>query len=154
MKSLFGLVIGFVNIECSANVLSQDNIGLKQYEISNFGKPSVHNYGYWEYDEYLGVGAGAVARIKNNRYYPIKDIKDYIQNPLYTKIEKLSENDIIIEKILLGFRCNIGVDSAILSTKQIKRLNVLSQQNLVSLKNNRYYNNNYLLADEIALNII
>jgi len=31
-----------------------------QYEISNFGKPCIHNLGYWEGKEYTGLGSGAV----------------------------------------------------------------------------------------------
>ena len=31
-----------------------------QYEISNFGKPCIHNLGYWDGIEYTGIGAGAV----------------------------------------------------------------------------------------------
>lgn len=36
--------------------------GFEQYEISNFAKPgfrSAHNWGYWEGEDYLGLGAGA-----------------------------------------------------------------------------------------------
>jgi oxygen-independent coproporphyrinogen-3 oxidase len=45
--------------------------GFHQYEISNFAKnkesESKHNYGYWQHKEYLGVGAGAVGYVKNQR---------------------------------------------------------------------------------------
>jgi oxygen-independent coproporphyrinogen-3 oxidase len=43
-----------------------DEFGLKQYEISNYAVPgfeSQHNLAYWNYDEYLGIGAGAHGRM-------------------------------------------------------------------------------------------
>ncbi|XPV53903.1 MAG: hypothetical protein ACNI3H_02355 [Halarcobacter ebronensis] len=67
--------------------------GFSQYEISNFAKDksfqSKHNFGYWEHKEYLGVGAGAVGYVNNKRYYPNKDLDEYIKNPISYEIEDL-----------------------------------------------------------------
>ena len=35
-----------------------------------------HNYGYWSKDDYIGVGAGAVACIENRRMYKQKNIEN------------------------------------------------------------------------------
>jgi len=33
----------------------------EQYEVSNYGRyKSIHNLGYWQLKDYIGVGAGAV----------------------------------------------------------------------------------------------
>lgn len=45
--------------------------GLERYEISNFarlGFESQHNMNYWNYGEYLGIGAGAHSRINIDRH--------------------------------------------------------------------------------------
>ena len=134
------------------------SIGFNQYEIANFSTnekfESKHNYGYWSKDDYIGVGAGAVACIENRRMYKQKNIEKYIQNPIYEDIEELSSDDIKAEKVLLGFRCKFGVDLNILSSKELKKVDDLVVENRVCIKENRVYNNNFLLADEIALYIL
>jgi len=64
--------------------------GWEQYEISNFGRRICrHNYGYWEYRPYLGLGSGAVGRIGNARFYPAEDPGAYIEDPLSRRVEPL-----------------------------------------------------------------
>ena len=67
--------------------------GFHQYEISNFAKnkesESKHNYGYWQHKEYLGVGAGAVGYVNQQRHYPSKSIEEYIKNPLAFEVEEI-----------------------------------------------------------------
>ncbi len=126
--------------------------GFKQYEISNFGSyQSQHNLGYWKYKDYMGVGAGAVGKLHTKRYYPTPDIEAYIQNPLQIKEEQLQEEDLRIEKIFLGFRSCVGVDSKILTKEELQRANILLQEKKLSLKKGIFYNDEYLLADEITL---
>ena len=79
--------------------------GFKQYEISNFGTyQSTHNLGYWQYKDYIGLGSGAVGKLNNDRFYPTPKLESYIKNPLDIKEENLSDEDMKIEKIFLGFR--------------------------------------------------
>lgn len=126
--------------------------GFEQYEISNFGTyNSVHNLGYWEYEEYLGVGAGAVGRYRDKRYYPQPDIEKYIQNPLEVTTEQLSDEDIKIEKIFLGLRSSVGIDENILNKHERGKADLLVQENKLDFKNKTYFNRDYLLSDEIAL---
>ena len=132
--------------------------GFTQYEISNFSKAkkyeSRHNYGYWQHKNYLGVGAGAVGFIKNYRYYPKISIEEYITNPLNYEIEDLSKEDLVIEKVLLGLRCSNGFDKIILDKIQQKRVNELISEKKLEQKENKVYNKNFLLADELALYIL
>jgi oxygen-independent coproporphyrinogen-3 oxidase len=135
-----------------------EKLGFKQYEIANFAIDeefeSKHNYGYWKHSEYLGVGAGAVACINNTREYSEKNIEKYIENPLLVEKEELSLEDIKAEKVLLGFRCKFGVPLEHLNENELKRANDLILERKLELKENRVFNNNYLLADELALYIL
>jgi oxygen-independent coproporphyrinogen-3 oxidase len=126
--------------------------GFTHYEISNFGLyQSAHNKGYWELDNYLGIGAGAVGYIDGIRYYPHTDIDAYISSPLYTREEVLSNNDILTEKIFLGLRSNIGIAKDILSPKAIEKANFLVSESKLTSSSTHYYNPDFFLSDEIAL---
>ena len=148
------------NIDMAQYIFDQLlNFGFKQYEISNFAKStqsqSIHNFGYWEKDNYLGVGAGAVGAIDDKRYYPQKDIPNYIKEPLkYEQIETLDKEDIRFEKIFLGLRSDVGVDIDILKKDELKKLDILVKEDKITIKNNKFYNTNFLITDEIVMFLI
>ena len=144
------------NMKITNNLFNKiKEYGFTQYEISNFGKyQSKHNIGYWQYKDYLGIGAGAVGKIGNKRYYPDRDIKNYIKNPLLYNYENLTYQNIKDEKILLGLRSLVGIDISIFTKTEIKRVETLIKNNKIFLKNNKIFNKNFLLSDEIALFII
>jgi oxygen-independent coproporphyrinogen-3 oxidase len=129
-----------------------------QYEISNFAKnenyKSKHNYGYWEHKEYLGIGCGAVGFYKNNRRYTNKDLDAYIKNPMDIEFESLSDDDIKTEKILLGFRCDNGVDIHLFTKEELGKIDTLIENDSLFINKRRVYNKNFLLADELALYIL
>jgi oxygen-independent coproporphyrinogen-3 oxidase len=126
--------------------------GFKQYEISNFGTyQSRHNLGYWQYRPYLGIGAGAVGSVNNIREYPHRDIQAYINAPLFVTTETLSDEEIKNERLFLGFRSVVGVNKELLNKKELKRAELLVNENKITCKNNTFYNNDYLLSDEIVL---
>ena len=126
--------------------------GFKQYEISNFGTyQSKHNIGYWEHKNYIGLGSGAVGFLDDTRYYPTTSIENYIANPLDIRKEKLSSEDIKIEKIFLGLRSLVGVEQKILSAKERKQADLLLKEKKLTCKEGKYYNCDYLLSDELAL---
>lgn len=61
--------------------------GFGRYEVSAFGKiPSQHNLNYWQFGDYIGIGAGAHGKITNLKSKEIirtlksKAPKDYIKN--------------------------------------------------------------------------
>ena len=124
----------------------------EHYEISNFGSyHSKHNLGYWQYKEYMGVGSGAVGRFKDKRLYPTSNIENYIKNPLTIETEELTEEDMKIEKILLGLRCCVGVAKELLTQEEFLKANILHEEKKLTFKDGVFYNTEYLLADEIAL---
>jgi len=128
--------------------------GLPSYEISNFGTyQSKHNKGYWEYKDYLGIGSGAVGFLKNRRFYTENDLHNYIHNPLEIKEERLNQEDIKNEKILLGLRSNVGFSELLLSEAELQRAQHLIEEQKLTYHDRRYYNKNFFLADELTLYI-
>ncbi len=126
--------------------------GFKQYEISNFGSyKSKHNLGYWKYDDYIGLGSGAVGKLKSQRFYPSSDIKTYIATPTDAQKEQLSDEDQTIEKIFLGLRSCVGIKKELLDKKELLQAQILVKEKKLYLINDTFYNYDYLLADEIAL---
>lgn len=135
-----------------------NEIGFKQYEISNFSinenHQSQHNFGYWQHKNYLGVGCGAVGFMNDHRYYTQKDLPKYINNPLSYEIEQLSQEDIKVEKILLGLRCSNGFEIDLLNEGEVQRVEELVSQGKLVLKDTKVCNPDFLLADELALFIL
>lgn len=63
------------------------NHGLAQYEVSAFSKPGFecqHNLNYWQFGDYIGIGAGAHGKITDmnskmiTRYWKTRYPKDYL----------------------------------------------------------------------------
>ena len=76
--------------------------GYPQYEVSNFGLPSVHNCGYWQGEDYIGIGAGAHGRI-------------HIDNKIFAtthhrQLEELTPQERAEELIIMGLRILEGID--------------------------------------------
>ena len=129
--------------------------GFTHYEISNFGSyQSKHNKGYWELEDYIGAGAGAVGFLKDTRYYPQTNIEFYISDPLNITEEALTEDELLTEKIFLGLRSSIGVQKSLLSEKMIEKADILCKEKKLLSDTTHYYNDNFFLSDELALYIL
>jgi oxygen-independent coproporphyrinogen-3 oxidase len=125
------------------------------YEISNFGTyQSQHNLGYWNYKDYIGLGAGAVGFLKNTRFYPTTSIEGYIENPLNISEEILTQEEIKTEKLFLGLRCDTGVEEKVLNLDERLRADVLVKESKLIKNGTKYRNKDFLLSDEIALYIL
>ncbi|MBC8493196.1 MAG: radical SAM family heme chaperone HemW [Candidatus Thioglobus sp.] len=88
--------------------------GFERYEVSAFGKnPSKHNLNYWEFGDYIGIGAGAHGKItlaqnwKVIRMLKSKSPKDYIEN--CKKTTETIEN-VTFEFMLNALRLKKGFD--------------------------------------------
>lgn len=94
------------------DLLSKNGYG--HYEISNFSKPgfeSKHNCKYWRCEEYLGLGLGASSYINGVRYANARRFEDYFDGYKRAESEKLSQDDMMSEFIILGLRMlKSGVD--------------------------------------------
>jgi oxygen-independent coproporphyrinogen-3 oxidase len=127
-----------------------------QYEISNFGKICIHNLGYWQGNEYIGIGAGAVGFRKKKlfRYYTQNNVYDYLKNPTKYEYEFLTKEDIKKEKIFLGLRSVIGFEEKILNSEEKERVKILINEDKLYKKENKIYSNDFLLADALTSYII
>ncbi len=98
--------------------------GLSQYEVSAYAKPDhacVHNRNYWEFGDYLGIGAGAHSKITDldkktiRRHWQIKHPNDYL-DPAKNKTAHstiLETKDIIFEFMLNALRLTQGVSTSL-----------------------------------------
>lgn len=126
--------------------------GLKQYEISSFGRyQSSHNRGYWKLSNYIGAGAGAVGFLGDTRYYPVTDIEQYIANPLNITKEPLTQDELLTERIFLGLRSNVGIQKSILPKSMREKAELLVSEKKLTEDEDNFYNIDYFLADEVAL---
>ncbi len=113
--------------------------GLSNYEISAYGKSdfeSRHNLNYWEFGDYLGIGAGAHGKIsekKNNenglnilRYHKTRLPRDYLSKTLIAQQSIVPESELPLEFLmnflrlkkplpLSSFQARTGLDAKILS---------------------------------------
>ena len=129
--------------------------GFKHYEISNFGTyQSTHNKGYWELEDYIGAGAGAVGFLKNTRFYPQTGIEQYISNPVKITEEHLTPDELLTEQIFLGLRSCIGIKKSILSKELLKNAQFLCNEKKLSFNDTHFHNDNFFLSDELALFIL
>lgn len=84
--------------------------GFNHYEISNYAKDgyaSVHNLGYWNCEEYIGIGAGACGYHHNNRWRNSISLKNYYQG-----IVEQTPIDLFLSKqefMMLGLRKLKGI---------------------------------------------
>ncbi|WP_428085976.1 radical SAM family heme chaperone HemW [Candidatus Thioglobus sp.] len=97
--------------------LLEDN-GFSRYEVSAFGKiPSKHNINYWQFGDYLGIGAGAHGKITSVKEQVIfrtlksKAPKDYINQRKKT-IEIINNPE--FELMLNALRLKHGFNESLL----------------------------------------
>ena len=69
-------------------------------------------------------------------------------------VEKIDDEDIKTEKILLGFRCSNGVELSLFDDKEKQKIDELIQYDKIYIENDKVFNKNFLLADELALYIL
>jgi len=115
--------------------------GFDHYETSNYAKPdhhSLHNQGYWQGKDYLGLGPSAVSTLSSTRHRNIPDTDSYIKliqslgNAIHES-EALTTEQRRIELIALGLRTSTGIPLTLLSEKSKDKANLLSEENLLSL---------------------
>lgn len=95
--------------------------GFEQYEISAYAKPGhqcQHNVNYWQFGDYIGIGAGAHGKITLSntkeiiRTQKTRTPRDYL-NPHKTYLSQSSvvkQEELAMEFFMNAFRLNQGVD--------------------------------------------
>ncbi len=100
-------------------------LGYKHYEISNFAKDgyqSIHNLTYWNNEQYYGFGLGASGYIGNIRYTNTKSINNYLKGN-YRLIEDKINNEVVMEnEMILGLRKRQGVDKKLFFKKYKQKI--------------------------------
>lgn len=85
----------------------------KQYEISAYAQENytcVHNKNYWEYGDYLGIGAGAHSKITDTkqqkiiRTHKVKNPKDYLAKNFIAEQNIVSQQELPYEFMLNALR--------------------------------------------------
>jgi len=121
--------------ENGSRLLNQS--GFHQYEVSAYSKsPSVHNLNYWEFGDYIGVGAGAhgkITKINSSeivRTLKVKSPKDYLvsvnknkQNSRINLVENLA-----FEFMLNSLRLIDGFDLKLFESRTGQSIELLKSQ--------------------------
>jgi putative oxygen-independent coproporphyrinogen III oxidase len=102
----------------------------KQYEISAYAKDkhtALHNMNYWEFGDYLGIGAGAHGKITNvaekkiERFTRHKIPKRYIDlagsDAVITEIKSLTREELPLEFMMNALRLTAGVSPHLFSDR-------------------------------------
>jgi putative oxygen-independent coproporphyrinogen III oxidase len=98
------------------------NNGFRQYEISAFSKnqqQARHNLNYWQFGDYLAIGAGAHGKITVLdqqhiiRYQKTRLPKDYMARTTEFGLpaEKIATDDVLFEGLMNCLRLNEGMDT-------------------------------------------
>jgi oxygen-independent coproporphyrinogen-3 oxidase len=81
--------------------------GFLQYEISNFAKPGFeckHNLGYWECEEYIGIGPSAHSYYKGTRFAVPRDIHGFLNADFQPTVITDESPGGADERLMLGLR--------------------------------------------------
>ncbi len=110
---------------CQA-VLTQH--GYRQYEVSAWaqpGKRSRHNLNYWQFGDYIGIGAGAHGKLTQEqgitrrwkKRQPADYIKSAAQGDALSGSKRIMEDELVFEFILNALRLREGVPANLFSER-------------------------------------
>lgn len=102
--------------------------GFQQYEVSAYSRPNkqcIHNLNYWNFSDYLGIGAGAHSKITNFktgeviRFAQVRHPKDYLDASKRQIINShlLQEKDLIFEFMLNALRLTHGIPATLFTQR-------------------------------------
>jgi len=117
--------------------------GFEQYEVSGYAKPGVrcaHNLNYWNFGDYLGIGAGAHGKVTDParelifRTQQIREPRRYLaSDPGALEQRPVSMRDLPFEFAMNGFRLVEGFPDALFEARTGLNIGVLERA-LVSLE--------------------
>ena len=99
--------------------------GYAQYEVSAYasaGRKCEHNVNYWEFGDYIGIGAGAHGKLTNSdgvitRHQKYRQPKQYLQQAkagsFRSSSKILQPNELPFEFMLNALRLKSGIDSTV-----------------------------------------
>ena len=100
-----------------------EQAGFAQYEVSAFSKPGQscrHNLNYWEFGDYIGIGAGAHGKVtRNNAIFRSNKTRipaDYMVDANTNQYE-VSSNEVTLEFLMNALRLTHGFDLNLFRTR-------------------------------------
>ncbi len=127
--------------------------GFTHYEVSNFARPGYearHNSAYWRRVPYVGLGPGAHSLRGDVRSWNSETTPSY-----ESEKEVLTEEDVRMERIMLGLRTAAGMDAEELrrSSGEVGRL--VAEGALEAVRDRiRIPENRFFVSDEIIRELI
>ncbi len=90
--------------------------GLEQYEVSAYSRPGAqcrHNRNYWEFGDYLAIGAGAHGKLSHRdgrieRFQKSRKPADYMAAPTQQRVSALAGEELRAEFMLNALRLREG----------------------------------------------
>jgi putative oxygen-independent coproporphyrinogen III oxidase len=139
--------------------------GLLQYEVSAYthNKPSQHNLNYWQFGDYLAIGAGAHGKVTTPegifRYRKTRLPKDFLaaapQQQARLGLEKVSDDDLTFEFMMNGLRLKQGVPIAYFEQRTGLKWPLLEAQLAPAVaKNWISLEKNYIRCTELGFNYL
>jgi oxygen-independent coproporphyrinogen-3 oxidase len=116
------------------------NAGYHQYEVSAYSKTQfqcLHNLNYWQFGDYIGLGAGAHAKIteppagKIYRTQMPASPSGYIEviaKNKFGKIEQVTENEIVFEFMLNALRLTDGFELSLFEWRTGLKITVITKK--------------------------
>lgn len=145
-----------------------ESVGYLHYEVSNFarmGFMSVHNSGYWDGSDYLGLGPSAVSTLGRRRFTTPRYMDEYdafVRGGLVGQdFEELTDADLLAEMVMLSLRTGKGLDlkefrkraGYDLVKRQERLVTALHRENLVRISGGRLrLTKNGMLVSNVIIN--
>ncbi|MGI9276060.1 MAG: radical SAM family heme chaperone HemW [Endozoicomonas sp.] len=112
--------------------------GFLQYEISAYsrqGRQAAHNLNYWQFGDYIGIGAGAHGKLTDLqsgaicRNWKTRMPKDYLsaEKPFEAGSRLLGEEELPVEFLMNALRLNQGVCEKVFTERTSLDLSVLQE---------------------------
>ncbi len=111
--------------------------GFVQYEVSAWSRPnasSEHNLNYWQFGDYLGLGAGAHGKISTSesisRYWKVRQPDAYMQASETTLAGErtLSQAELPFEFLMNALRLNAGFEIDLFERRTGLSIQIIEQQ--------------------------
>jgi putative oxygen-independent coproporphyrinogen III oxidase len=133
------------------------NAGYRHYEVSAFAKPgneSRHNLNYWNFGDYLGVGAGAHSKlsfphriVRQVRHKQPKAFMDSaLKGDAIQENYEITKDELGFEFMLNALRLNQGFDTSLFFERTGLVLNSIEQQLLEAEKKGLLYRDHLRIA--------
>ena len=111
----------------------------EHYETSAYAKKNnqcLHNLNYWNFGDYLGIGAGAHSKLsyegKISRRSCFKNPRDYIKNAnnheFYDDEKLLSESDLIFEFMMNALRLSKGFNQSLFEQRTNLPISIIDKE--------------------------